>query len=218
MKTKLQFILLLMMVTSLSWAQGDKTITGTVTDDTGGPLPGVNVLVQGTTTGTQTDFDGNYALDVSEGDTIEFSYLGFQTQEIVVADQMEINVNMVTSASDLDEVVVVGYGSQKRSDITGAVVSIGADEITKQPATSALQSVQGKVAGVNIIANDSPGSAPTVIMRGLGTSEGGRDPFYVVDGQPVSDIRSISPNDIESIDFLKGASTQTFMVYVLQMV
>jgi TonB-linked SusC/RagA family outer membrane protein len=206
MKTKLQFILLLMTVTSLSWAQGGKTITGTVTDDVGGPLPGVSILVQGTTTGTQTDFDGHYSIEATAENTLEFSYLGFKTQDIVVADQMEINVNMITSANDLDEVVVVGYGNQKRSDITGAVVSVDAEEITKQPATSALQSVQGKVAGVNIIANDSPGSAPTVIMRGLGTSQGGRDPFYVVDGQPVSDIRSISPNDIESIDFLKGAS------------
>ncbi|WP_031426617.1 SusC/RagA family TonB-linked outer membrane protein [Flavimarina sp. Hel_I_48] len=206
MKTKLQFIFFLMMFTSLAWAQGDKTITGTVTDDTGGPLPGVNIVIQGTTTGTQTDFDGNYSLNASSGDVLTYSYLGFETKEVPVADQSEINVGMVSAASDLDEVVVVGYGSQKRSDITGAVVSVKSEEISKQPATSALQSVQGKVAGVNIVSNDSPGSSPTVIMRGLGTSEGGRDPFYVVDGQPVSDIRSISPNDIESIDFLKGAS------------
>lgn len=206
MKTKLHSIIFLLMVTSLSWAQGGRTINGTVTDDAGGPLPGVNVLVRGTTTGTQTDFDGNYSLEVSPGSALEFSYLGFQTQEIVVADQTEINVNMVTSASDLDEVVVVGYGNQKRSDITGAVVSIKADEIAKQPAVTALQSIQGKVAGVNIIASDAPGSSPTVLVRGLGTALGGRSPFYVVDGQPVSDIRSINPNDIASIDFLKGAS------------
>ena len=206
MKTKLQFIFLFLTITSLSWAQGGKTVTGTVTDDTGGPLPGVSVLVQGTTTGTQTDFDGNYTLDVATGDILEFSYLGFQTQEITVADQTEINVNMVTASNDLDEVVVVGYGNQKRSDITGAVVSVKADEITKQPALTALQSVQGKVAGVNIIASDSPGATPSVLVRGLGTAQGGRNPFYVVDGQPVQDIRSISPNDIESIDFLKGAS------------
>ncbi|MGB3774141.1 MAG: TonB-dependent receptor [Leeuwenhoekiella sp.] len=206
MKSKLHFIFIWMMITSLTWAQGDNFITGTVTDDTGGPLPGVNIVIQGTTTGTQTDFDGNYSLNASAGDILEFSYLGFQTQDITVADQAQINVSLVPASNDLDEVVVVGYGNQKRSDVTGAIVSVKADEIAKQPATSALQSVQGKVAGVNIIANDSPGSSPTVIMRGLGTSEGGRDPFYVVDGQPVSDIRSISPNDIESIDFLKGAS------------
>lgn len=181
MKTKLQFFLLVLMVTALSWAQDNKKITGTVTDDTGGPLPGVNVLVQGTNTGTQTDFDGNYSLDVSTGATLEFSYLGFQTQQILVADQTVINVNMVTSANDLDEVVVVGYGNQKRSDITGAVVSVKADEIAKKPAVTALQSIQGKVAGVNIIASDAPGSSPTVLVRGLGTALGGRSPFYVVE-------------------------------------
>src|SRR5690606_9207744 len=106
----------------------------------------------------------------------------------------------------LDEVVVVGYGTQKKSDITGAVASVKAEDIVKQPALTAVQSIQGKVAGVNIVTSDAPGATPTVMVRGLGTAEGGNAPFYVVDGQPTSDIRSINPSDIESIDFLKGAS------------
>ncbi|MEH6407878.1 MAG: SusC/RagA family TonB-linked outer membrane protein [Leeuwenhoekiella sp.] len=206
MKAKFYLFILLLPAWSFLQAQDTKTVTGNVTDSRQVPLPGAEVKVVDKDNYAVTDFDGNFTLDVSEGDNVAVTYLGFQPYNFTITGESTYTVVLQDEASELAEVVVIGYGNQKRSDITGAVVSVKSEEITKQPAASAMQSIQGKVAGVNIIANDSPGSTPSVIVRGLGTAEGGRDPFYVVDGQPVDDIRSISPNDIESIDFLKGAS------------
>ena len=187
-------------------AQETKTVTGTIRDTRDVPLPGAELKVVDKNEYAVTDFDGNYSLEVAVGDQVRITYLGFQTQTFSITNDDVYDIALQDESSELDEVVVVGYGNQKKSDITGAIVSVDSEEITKQPATSALTSVQGKVAGVNIIANDAPGSTPTVLMRGLGTAEGGRSPLYIVDGQPLSDITSINPNDIESIDFLKGAS------------
>ncbi|GAA3515064.1 TonB-dependent receptor [Aquimarina addita] len=187
-------------------AQDTTLITGTVTDIGGLPLPGVNILIKGTNIGSQTDFDGNFSIEASKGQTLVFSYIGLEAEETVIGDQTELSIIMDAKTSELEQIVVIGYGSQSRASITGSVVSIASDEIIKQPALTALQSIQGKVAGVNIIANDAPGATPTVIVRGLGTAQAGREPFYVVDGQPIQDIRSINPADIESIEFLKGAS------------
>ena len=208
MKNKLLFLSTVFLLVNFTiLAQENIAVSGTVSDDTGQPLPGASVFVKGTTAGTQTDFDGNYLLEnVPTNATLIYSYIGFTRQEVEVNSRNTINISLKEDAQALDEVVVVGYGQQKRSDITGAVVSIKSEEITKQPALTAAQAIQGKVAGVNIIANDAPGSTPTVIVRGLGTAQGGREPFYVVDGQPLQDIRSINPADIESIEFLKGAS------------
>tara|TARA_R110002020_G_scaffold303939_2_gene519473 strand:- start:95127 stop:98234 length:3108 start_codon:yes stop_codon:yes gene_type:complete len=206
MKVKSLLIFLLLLSGTGVFAQDTKTITGIVTDSRDVPLPGAEVKVIDKENYTVTDFDGNFSLEVSQGETIRVTYLGFQAYTFTIDTQDTYNVILQDEASELEEVVVIGYGNQKRSDITGAVVSVDSEDITKQPALTPMQSIQGKVAGVNIIANDSPGATPTVMVRGLGTAEGGRDPFYVVDGQPVQDIRSINPNDIESIDFLKGAS------------
>ncbi|PHQ29834.1 SusC/RagA family TonB-linked outer membrane protein [Leeuwenhoekiella nanhaiensis] len=206
MKCKISFLLFLGLFSFSLSAQETKTITGTITDTRNVPLPGAELKVVDKDTYTVTDFDGNFSLEASVGDQIRITYLGFQSQTFSVTNDDVYTLALQDQTSELDEVVVVGYGNQKRSDITGAIVSVDSEEITKQPATTAIQSVQGKVAGVNIIANDAPGSTPTVLMRGLGTAEGGRSPLYIVDGQPLSDIRSINPNDIESIDFLKGAS------------
>ncbi|WP_250149111.1 TonB-dependent receptor [Flagellimonas sp. 389] len=206
MKSVLLLISFLMLPV-VFFAQDNMTVSGTVLDNTGQPLPGANVIVKGTTNGVQTDFDGNYVLDDIPSDgVLVFSYIGFSSQEVSVSGQSTINVSLEEDSQLLDEVVVVGYGSQKRASITGAVVSVKAEEIAKQPALTAAQAIQGKVAGVNIVANDAPGATPTVIVRGLGTAQAGREPFYVVDGQPLQDIRSINPTDIESIEFLKGAS------------
>ncbi|MEZ7494892.1 TonB-dependent receptor [Leeuwenhoekiella aequorea] len=206
MKLKITFLLLLTLATFSMNAQESKTVTGTVKDTRDVPLPGAEVKVVDKNNYAITDFDGNYSLEVSVGDQVRVTYLGFQAQTFSITNDATYNITLQDDSNELEEVVVVGYGNQKKSDITGAIVSVKSEEITKSPATSAIQSVQGKVAGVNIIANDAPGSTPTVLMRGLGTAEGGRSPLYIVDGQPLSDIRSINPNDIESIDFLKGAS------------
>ncbi|MGB7395533.1 MAG: SusC/RagA family TonB-linked outer membrane protein, partial [Pricia sp.] len=185
-----------------------QTVSGTVSDDTG-PLPGVNVLVKGTTNGTQTDFDGNYTLDVSEADAIlVFSYIGLKTQEIPVDGQSTIDVNMQEDAEALEEVVVVGYGTQRKSDVTGSVASVDGESLLKRPVNNALQGLQGRVAGANVYLNSgSPTAAPRVIIRGLGTINSSSDPLYVVDGVVMEDIQFLNPNNIESMEVLKDASS-----------
>ncbi|MBW2961979.1 SusC/RagA family TonB-linked outer membrane protein [Mesonia aestuariivivens] len=206
MKTNLLALLLLFSGIQL-FAQ-EKTISGTVISaDDGLPLPGANVVIKNQSTGTTTDFDGNYEIEVAPEDVLTFSFIGFQTQEVKVGGQETIDVNLIADTESLSEIVLIGYGAAEKQDLTGAISSVKSDEILKQPALTATQAVQGKVAGVNIINSDSPGSTPTVTIRGLGTALGGRNPLYVVDGVPVTDIKNISPSNIESMDFLKDASS-----------
>lgn len=206
MKTNL--LAMLFLLTGLTLFAQEKTVTGTLTSaDDGLPLPGANVSVQNTNQGTTTNFDGNYEIVVEAGETLVFSYVGFQAQEIRVENQETIDVSLQADTESLSEVVVIGYGTAEKQDLTGAISSIKAEDIVKQPALTATQAIQGKVPGVNIINSDQPGATPTVTIRGLGTALGGRDPFYVVDGTPVPDIKNISPSNIESIDFLKDASS-----------
>jgi TonB-linked SusC/RagA family outer membrane protein len=189
-------------------AQDRSTITGQVTQASDRqPIPGVSVVVKGTSIGTITDFDGNYKIDVPANSILVFSFVGLVTQEVPVSNQSQINISMAESTEFVDEVVVVGYGTQKKADLTGAIGNVTAEKIVNQPALNATQSIQGKVAGVNIIGNDGPGSTPTVIVRGLGTALGGREPLYIVDGFPVDNITNISPADILSMDILKDASS-----------
>ena len=184
------------------------TITGTVTSaEDSMALPGVNVLVKGTTRGASTDFDGNYSINASPGETLEFSYLGFRTASVSVADQTTIDVTMQVDVGSLDEVVVIGFGTQKRSDLTGAVSSIKSEELLKQPSLVATNAIQGKLPGVNIVRSDAPGATPKVIIRGTGTASGGDDPLYIVDGVQVNGITNINPADIETIDVLKDAAS-----------
>ncbi|MGS2761956.1 SusC/RagA family TonB-linked outer membrane protein [Sinomicrobium sp. M5D2P9] len=205
MKVKL-FWLICFIAIFPAGVYAQETISGKVIDADNQPLPGANILVEGTNRYAVSDFDGNFSVEASSGEVLQVTYVGFQSRQITVGDDDTLTITLQEDTSELDEVIVVGYGTQKKGDITGAVASIKAEDIVKQPALTAVQSIQGKVAGVNIISSDAPGSTPTVMVRGLGTAEGGRAPFYVVDGQPTQDIRSINPSDIESIDFLKGAS------------
>lgn len=190
-------------------AKQDIIVRGTVMDVNAAPLAGVSVTVKGTNQGVTTDADGNFSISVPEKGTLIFSFVGFQTQEIAVANQENINVVLEPAATtqQLEEVVVIGYGTTTKKDLTGAISSVKSADITKQPAMSAMQSVQGKVAGLNIIASEAPGSTPNVIIRGLGTALGGRSPLYIVDGMAVDNINNINPNDIESMDVLKDASS-----------
>lgn len=181
-------------------------IRGTVTATDNSPLPGVNILVVGTTNGTQTDFDGNYTIIANIGDVLQFSYVGTATQTVIVGDNNIINVTMLEDASILNEIVIIGYGSQKKSDITGAVSTVRADDLIKLPTVNAVEALQGKASGLTVINNGSPGSAPTVRIRGIGTL-GNNNPVYVVDDIVVTDINNLSANDIESISVLKDAST-----------
>ncbi|PKD44863.1 SusC/RagA family TonB-linked outer membrane protein [Rhodohalobacter barkolensis] len=187
------------------------SVLGVVTDaSTNQTLPGVNILVKGTVDrGTTTDFDGRYVLrSVEPEDTLRFSYIGYQTLEVPVDGRSEINVSLEPSVLESgEEIVVVGYGSKKRSEITGSVSSVSSETIAQTPILRVEQALQGRTAGV-FVANQSgqPGEAPTIRIRGAGTT-GSADPLYVVDGMPVSGIDYLNPGSIQSIEVLKDASS-----------
>ncbi|MBF9237220.1 TonB-dependent receptor [Hymenobacter sp. BT683] len=187
-------------------APADATVTGRVVDEKGVGLPGVNVVIKGGSNGTQTDMDGKFTISVPENTTLVFSFVGYTSQEVVVGTQTTINVALVPDAKALSEVVVVGYGTQRRQDLTGAVARVDGAEIVNQPVQTPTQALQGKIAGVQIISDGTPNSQPKVRIRGTGTLLGGAEPLYVVDGVQTTDIRNLSNADIASIDVLKDAS------------
>ncbi|MBX2844336.1 MAG: TonB-dependent receptor [Flammeovirgaceae bacterium] len=183
------------------------SVSGTVTSgDENEALPGVSIIVKGTSTGTTTDVDGKFSLSVPADATLQFSYIGFITQDIVVGNQSQLNVVLEPDLAQLEEVVVVGYGTQKRAEVTGAIASVGADAIKEVPITSSEQALQGRAAGVTVVSNGNPGSAPTIRIRGLGTVND-NSPLIVVDGVVGARLEDINPNDIESMEVLKDAST-----------
>ncbi|RXG29121.1 SusC/RagA family TonB-linked outer membrane protein [Leeuwenhoekiella marinoflava] len=202
------FLLAFMLVPFLSSeAQEIKTITGTVVSSDGNmPIPGVNVLVKGTNTGAVTDFDGNFSIEANANDILIFTYLGFQEQEVVVGPQNILSVTLEEATAALDEIVVVGYGTQKKSDLTGSIAIIDASEAQKVSNSDVSQLLQGRSAGVTVTSGGQPGAAPNVRIRGVATF-GDNQPLYIVDGVPVgTSIRDFNPNDIQSIQVLKDAS------------
>ena len=207
MMLKLKFaIIALLMISTHSVMAQSKTIQGLVTDTAGLPLPGASVIVEGTTNSTSTDIDGNYTLTgVNTTDKITYSFIGSASQTISVENQSIINIKLAESAKDLEAVVIVAYGSQKRSKVTGAISTVGAKEIASVPITNAESALQGRAAGVTVL-NGAPGSSPTVKIRGLATMNNS-SPLYVVDGVLTGNLSGLSPNDIESISVLKDAST-----------
>lgn len=207
MKTRIT-LLLIFLFSIYGFAQ-DKSISGVVTSsDDNMPVPGVNVIVKGTSRGVSTDFDGNYAINVTSGETLEFSYLGFKTKAVTIQNQATVNVSLEPDIAALDEVVVVGYGSQRKADLTGSITTIKAEDITRTPSGAAMQSLQGKVAGLQVVSSGAPGTAPTIRVRGLGSYTGGgaSNPLYVVDGTFYDDINFLNNEDIETISILKDAS------------
>ncbi len=189
----------------------DAKVTGTVTSvDDGLPLPGVNVVVKGTTNGTVTDFDGNYSLNLSQGDVaLVFSYIGFTKQEIPINGQSEIDVTMSEDATALEEVVLVGYGTQIKREVTGSVQTVDVAELADIPVTQVTQKLQGQLAGVQINqTTGKPGEGINVRIRGQLSISGGSDPLYVVDGFPIAgNINTLNPAEIESISVLKDAAS-----------
>ncbi|TMU50720.1 SusC/RagA family TonB-linked outer membrane protein [Flagellimonas algicola] len=187
------------------------SVSGKTTDaGDGAPLPGVNVVIKGSAVGVTTDFDGNYTIQVPNGDAVlEFSYVGYETQSFVVGGKSSIDVSLQEQLGYLDEVVVVGYGSVKKRDLTGSVVSLSTAEVTLGGAvSSAAQMIQGRAAGVEVSANDGePGQALNIVIRGNTSISNSNQPLYVVDGFPLDPGVSISPEDIESIDILKDAAS-----------
>lgn len=207
MKKFTSVALMLLAFTALS-AQA-KTVTGVVSlSDTGEPEPGVNVIVEGTTVGTITDFDGNYSIEVPEGKNISFSYIGYRTQTVSPLGKAAVNIVLEVEAEQLEEFVAVGYGTMRKSDVTGSISSVKAEELQKTPASSVDQALQGKAAGVTVNANSGqPGAAAEIRIRGVGTVLSDAAPIYVVDGTILKDISFLSPSDIASMEVLKDASS-----------
>ena len=217
------------ILTNLSF--GQNTVSGTVTDTEGLPLLGVNVIEKNTNNGTTTDFDGNFEIEVGDNATLVFSFVGFVTKEVSVSGGENLSVTLDTDSESLDEVVLIGYGAQRKEEISGSVSSISSEEFENIPQVSVDQLMQGRAAGVMVTKNSGqPGAAVSVKIRGVNTITGSSEPLYIIDGIPVSgDSRNIAtsgrstasaeggatdvsplaalnPNDIESIDILKDAS------------
>lgn len=208
MKAKLMLCLCLLLAATSMFAQSNLTVTGVVTEKaTGYPAIGVSVLVKGTTNGTITSIDGDYSLsNVSKNATLVFSYVGMLTKEVAVNGQTKVNVSMEEDAQNLEEVVVIGYGTSKAKDLTAPIVVIKADEITKHATTSPMGALQGKVPGVQITSSGQPGSGPQVRIRGVGSFDKENAPLYVVDGMFFDNIDFLNNNDIQDLSILKDAS------------
>ena len=197
-----------------------QTVTGKITSGTdGSPLPGVSVLIKGTTSGTTTDADGRYSLNVPDlqNSILTLSFIGFKSQEVPVGNRTSIDVTLEEDVTQIDEVVVIGYGTQKRSDLTGAVGSVNEERLRERPASSLNQSLSGKIAGVQVNTNSGrPGGKANVRVRGFSSINSSNNPLYVVDGvqlpqgnqdQFSQSIDYINPNDVVSVEVLKDASS-----------
>ena len=209
MRSKFKWIFTLLLALSLqfSFAQ-EKTISGVVSDKTG-PLPGANVSVKGSPKGVQSDFDGKYSIKAKTGDVLIFSFVGMTDRTVKVGSSSSINVVLESESKSLEEVVIVAYGKQKAKSIVGSVVTVGKEVLDKQIATSVLTSLQGSVAGVNIIAaGGQPGDNPVIRIRGIGSINAAADPLIILDGAPFSgNMNTISSDQIQSISVLKDASS-----------
>ena len=186
----------------------EKTVTGNVTDQSGLPLPGANVVVKGTTQGVQTDFDGNYAISVAEGQVLSFSYLGYTTKEVTVGSQSTINVTLEEDAQALEEVIVTAYGTSTKEAFTGSASVVGAKDLEIRTVTSPIAAIEGRATGVQFTSAQGPGSSPGIVIRGVGTLNGDTDPLFIVDGvQYEGSLNTINQEDIESFTILKDAAS-----------
>lgn len=206
---KIRFMMLILMLAMSLWAsaQGQVKISGTVTDAEGEPLIGVSVIEKGNSLGVTTDLDGKYEIAASIGGSLVFSYIGYETVERKISKAGVIDVRLDETSTALNEMVVVGYGVQKKSSVTGAISQVKAEDIENRTITSPQAALQGKTAGVQVVTtSNAPGSSPTIRVRGY-SSNVASDPLYVVDGVRLSDISGIDPNDIASIEVLKDAAS-----------
>lgn len=205
---QLMFLALMALCTSSAFAQ--KQVSGTVVDATGEAIIGASVIVKGTSTGTVTDFDGNFTLkSVPENGSLVISYVGYRNQTVPVAGKNQVKVTLEEDRQLLDEVVVVGYGVQRKSDVTGALTRVGEKELNAKPVSNAFEALQGKAAGVDITSSERPGTVGSISIRGTRSITASSSPLYVVDGVPLQagGIETLNPRDIESIDILKDASS-----------
>lgn len=195
------------LFTSVVFGQ-DRIVTGKITSKSDGTgVPGASIIVKGTTVGTTSDFNGDFSLSVpSAGEIIVISYIGYVTQEIIIGSQTTINVALVEDLQQLKEVIVIGYGSQERAKVTGAISSVSSAELVALPVPSVAAALQGRAAGVSVVNNGAPGEAPIVRIRGVGSISSNPNPLYVIDGFPTGDLNSFDTRDIESVEVLKDAS------------
>jgi len=205
-KTKV-FTILFALVTLSSWSQ--QTVSGNVSDEEG-PLPGASVIVKGTTRGTTTDFDGNFKIEANASDALQVSYIGYEPQSITVGSQTQLNIILI-AGNKLDEVVVIGYGTTKKSDLTGSVASVSSEEITQVPSARVDQVLQGRAAGVQVTqTSGAPGAGTAIRVRGGNSITGSNEPLWVIDGIVVGtnfNLNNINASDIKSIEILKDASS-----------
>ncbi|MEI8205002.1 MAG: carboxypeptidase-like regulatory domain-containing protein, partial [Bacteroidota bacterium] len=192
-------------------SQQAKSITGKVTDQTGTSLPGVSIVVKGTTNGTISDNNGNYSFsNLPANATLLISFIGMKSQEVVIGNSSSVNITLEAQIVDVDEVVVVGYGTQKRSGISGSVATVKTKDLIAKPTSDLEGMLKGKVPGLYVSLNDArPGGSSNVLLRGIKSLKGGNSPLYVVDGVAVSNINEININDVESISVLKDAASQS---------
>ncbi|TCD12033.1 TonB-dependent receptor [Pedobacter frigidisoli] len=205
-----QFLAIFLLACSLNvLAQGSKTITGKVIDETNQPVPGVTIRIKGVNGGTSTNSDGIYNIQAKNGDVLVYSMLGGISKEIIVTNQTTINVTLMPDNQTLKDVVVIGYGTANKKDLTGAVTSIKSEEFNQGVMVNPAQLLQGKVAGLNVTKSGDPNAKPSTILRGPSTLREGaaQEPFYVIDGVPGASIDLLAPSDIENIDILKDASS-----------
>ena len=196
---------ILFFLTALQANAQNAAVSGIVTDDKSETLPGVNVRVKGTTIGTTTDVNGKYTISVPTGGTLIFSFIGYTDQEVIVGSRTNINIQLTNSSTSLNEVVVVGYGTQQKKDLTGAVSIVRAKDIQKRQATTVAEALQGQASGIKVRGGGQPGSEAQIQIRGL-KNLGTEPPLYVVDGLITTANRDFNPNDIESVQILIDAS------------
>lgn len=208
MKNALSFLVFFFFAFFCVRAQNEETVKGVVTDDTGFPIMGASVVVEGTSAGTSTNMDGEYTITVPEGGTaLEISYLGMISRVVAIDGQTTINVTLKEDVSQLDEVVVVAYGTQKKSDVTASVTSIDAEELNDVTSSDVSTMIQGKASGVQVLqGSGEPGSVPSIRVRGVSSIDGRVSPLWVVDGVIMHGTPNLNPNEIESISVLKDAS------------
>lgn len=204
-------LMMAMLLFGIPLSAQEKTISGIISDADAVPLPGVNVFIKGSNTGTVSDFDGNFIINAQAGDVLVFSFVGFESQELIVGDADSIDISMVADYANLDEVVVTGYGSTAKKDLVSSISQIKGEALFNQPAARVDNMLQGRAAGVNVVSSSGePGSSATIRIRGVSSINGNNKPLFVIDGFIVGtgfNLSNLNVNDIASIEVLKDASS-----------
>ncbi|MBR6251363.1 MAG: TonB-dependent receptor plug domain-containing protein, partial [Bacteroidales bacterium] len=206
-KRKFLTLLIVALLPLFAFAQNKVKVSGKVTDNFGTPIPGATVMISGTTTGTITDQDGQYTLEAPSDGSLVAQFIGFDPEELLVNNQTTINFMLFESNTELEELVVIGYGTMKKKDVTSSITTVTAEDLNRGVYTDPGSMLQGKVAGLVVTSSGDPNGTPSITLRGSSSlRSGAMSPYYVVDGIPGVDISMVAPDDIESIDVLRDAT------------